>query len=213
MLSNPRGPRMDKNIFHDRERAEEEVYFRQRDERLVGKLREKAKLGEVAGALAEKLHVDNPQLLRRVADLGVTLDTGAAFLLAPLVQVAWADHHVTPEEHAMVLRFAHERGVAPGSVDEAQLIKWLQARPADALFDAAIEAIAAGLTVLPQAEVDARIDAIMKACTTIAEAPEGLGRLLQEHSLVTPGERHTLDVIRAGLRGGRGETVTDSPTH
>lgn len=204
---------MAKDIFHQRGQAEEAAFFHQRDAKLIEKLREKAKLSEIAHALAEKLHVENPDLLRQVVAHGVTLDTGAAFLLAPLVQVAWADHHVTPEEQALVLRLAHERGVDPGSADEAQLLKWLQARPPEALFDAAIEAIATGLTVLPPDEADARITAIMTACTAVAEAPEGLGRLLQEHSLATPGERHTLDVIRAGLRGRQRGSAADGPTH
>jgi tellurite resistance protein len=204
---------MAKDIFRERGQADEAAYFHQRDAMLIEKIRAKAKLSEIAQALAEKLHVENPELLRRITDLGVTLETGAAFLSAPLVQVAWADHRVTPEEHALVLRFAHERGIDPGSAAEAQLIKWLEGRPPDALFDAAIEAIAAGLTVLPPDEADARIDAVMRACRTIAEAPEGIGRVLQEHSLVTPAERHTLDLIRASLRAGRRRPDGEGPTH
>ena len=48
--------------------------------------------------LAVKLQIDDPALLRRIMALGVTLDTGAAFLLAPLVQVAWAEGGVTDRE-------------------------------------------------------------------------------------------------------------------
>jgi F-type H+-transporting ATPase subunit b len=38
--------------------------------------------------------VDNPDLLQRVRDVGVTLETAAALFVAPLVQVAWADGSV-----------------------------------------------------------------------------------------------------------------------
>jgi hypothetical protein len=192
---------MDKNIFHDRERAEEEVYFRQRDERLVAKLREKAKLGEIARALAEKLHVDNPDLLRRIVDLGVTLDTGAAFLLAPLVEVAWADGRVSPQERDTVLRLAHDRGVEPGSADESQLLKWLGERPPAGLFEAALEAIAVGLSVLPRDEADERVARTLTACKLVAEASEGLPKLLHLRGRITPQEQSTLDAIQAGLAG------------
>ena len=47
-------------------------------------IRERAHLQEVASALAEKLRVDDPDLLQRVVKLGVTRETGAAILMAPL---------------------------------------------------------------------------------------------------------------------------------
>src|SRR5256885_16235134 len=106
---------MAKDSFRDRERAEEAAYFRKEDEKLIEKLRQRAQLSEIAKALAEKLQVDDPALLKRIVELGVTLDTGAAFILAPLVEIAWADGHVSKAEHDTVLRLAFERGAAPGS--------------------------------------------------------------------------------------------------
>ena len=81
---------MDKDLFKERGRGMEEAYFRQQDAKLIERLHQEAKLEEIASALAEKLQVDNPDLLRRVRELGVTGDSAPAFLLAPLVQVAWA---------------------------------------------------------------------------------------------------------------------------
>jgi hypothetical protein len=72
---------MAKDIFRDRERGEEQAYFRQQDAKLIAKLRQKAQLSEIAHALAEKLHADEPELLERIQKLGVTLDTGSAFIL------------------------------------------------------------------------------------------------------------------------------------
>src|SRR5947208_4781652 len=100
---------MSKDLFKDRERAEEEVYFHHQDARLIAKLRQKAQFSEIAHALAEKLHADEPALLERIQKLGVTLDTGSAFLLAPLVEVAWADGEVSHTERDTVLRIARQR--------------------------------------------------------------------------------------------------------
>ena len=87
------------------------MYFHDQDAKLIEKLRESDRLAEIAVALAEKLQVDNPEFLRRVMELGVTLATAPAFLLAPLVQVAWAEGKVTEREYKTVLRLAGARGV------------------------------------------------------------------------------------------------------
>src|SRR5262245_44469851 len=88
------GGRMSRDIFRARERAEEEAYFHQRDAVLIEKLRDRAKLDEIVRALAEKLQIEEPAMFAKIKELGVTRDIGSAFVLAPLVEVAWADGHV-----------------------------------------------------------------------------------------------------------------------
>src|SRR4029450_5044235 len=100
---------MDKDMFKERERSFEDEYFRKHDAKLLQKLRERARLEEIAEELAIKLQIDNPKLLERIMALGVTLHTGPAFLLAPLVQVAWAGGSVTDRERQAVLRVATAR--------------------------------------------------------------------------------------------------------
>src|SRR5215471_9256653 len=143
------GEVMEKDIFKERGRGEEEAYFRQQDAKLIERLHQEAKLEEIARALAEKLHVDNPDLLRRVMDLGVTVDAAPAFFLAPLVQVAWAEGTVSEPERDTVLRLARARGVEVNSPAYAQLREWLRERPVDVIFDTAVEVIKYGVVVLP----------------------------------------------------------------
>jgi len=71
------------DILREKERGEEAQYFRRKDQELLQKLREKAHLDELANMLGQKLQVDDPVLLKRIVADGVTLETGAAFLLAP----------------------------------------------------------------------------------------------------------------------------------
>ena len=194
---------MEKDIFKERERGLEAAYFRDQDARLIEKLRESARLEEIAVALAEKLQVDNPELLHRVMELGVTLDTAPAFLLAPLVQVAWAEGEVTEREHKTVLRLAGARGVEESSPAHAQLLEWLQERPPDALFDTATEVIKVGLSVLPPGEREERIKRIVQACHEVAEASGGLARVLGLGSGVSGEEESLLDTITTTLRGHR----------
>ena len=191
---------MDKDIFKERERSLEEEFFRKHEARLLAKLRERAKVDEIVEALAVKLQIDDPALLRRIMALGVTLDTGAAFLLAPLVQVAWAEGAVTDREREKVLRIATERGIDTSSPAYRQLQRWLRTRPADAIFDSAIEAIKTGLSVLTPAERADRVKGIVDACREVASASGGLGRLLGLGTGVSSEEEAILDAMAATLR-------------
>ena len=192
---------MSGDAFKDRERAYEAEWANAQDAKLIEKLRERERLEVITKALAEKLQADEPEMLQRVMALGVTLETGPAFLLAPLVQIAWAEGKVTDRERETVLRIATERGVQEGSPAHAQLVAWLVKRPPDALFDTAIEAIKTGLAVLPPAERDERIGHFAKACHQVAEASGGLWRVLKLSSGVSAEEHTILDHIRSSLRG------------
>lgn len=190
----------DKDIFKDRGRSFEEEYFRKHDAKLIEKLRERGKVEEIVEVLAVKLQIDDPALLRRIMALGVTLDTGAAFLLAPLVQVAWAEGGVTDREREKVLQIAAERGVDTSSPAYTQLQEWLRTRPADAIFDTAVEAIKSGLSVLTPAERADRVKRIVDACREVASASGGLGRLLGLGTGVSSEEESILDAMTATLR-------------
>ena len=192
---------MDKGIFQDREKAMEAKYFRDQDAALVEKLRQTAKLDEIAKALADKLKVDNPDLLLRVREVGVTADTAAAFFLAPLVQVAWAEGSVTKAEHDAVLRLARGRGVEESSPSYAQLVEWLKVRPSDALLDTAVEVLKYTFSVLPAREREERIKRIVEACHEVAAASGGgLTQLLGLRNSVSTTEASMLDHITRKLR-------------
>ena len=185
----------------DRERAEEEVWANRKNAELLEKLRKKDKLEAIGTVLAKKLRTDDPALLQRVVDLGVTLDTGPAFLLAPLVQVAWAGGEVTEQERETVLKLAAQRGLETGTPAHAQLVEWLRTRPTDALFDAAIDVIKAGFSVLPPTERQERVDMLAKACRQVAEASGDVWKRLGLSSGVSSEEFAFLDQIRSRLRG------------
>ncbi|OAI56724.1 hypothetical protein AYO47_08725 [Planctomyces sp. SCGC AG-212-M04] len=189
---------MARDIFQERERAEEAAYFHREDAQLIEKLRRHAQLSEIAHALAEKLHADEPALLERIKKLGVTLDTGAAFILAPLVEVAWADGDVSQAERTTVLQIAHRRGVMPGSPDHRQLLDWLDNRPPDEVLRTALEAIRIGISVLPPDESAERISTMIKACEEVANAAGGLSRLLHLEG-ITREEGAVIAAIRSYL--------------
>ncbi len=191
-----------KDVFKEREQAFEEAYFRAKDAKLVEKLRERATLGDVAAALKEKLQVDDPELLQEIAGLGITPGTGAALLLAPLVQVAWAEGRVTERERQTVIGLASSRGIQAGSPAHAKLLEWLKERPPDRLFDVAIAAIKAGLSVLTPAEREDRLRRIVDACNRVAQASGGLLEVLGMGGTNSGQEAELLDAIAGKLRAG-----------
>ena len=130
--------------------------------------------------------------------------TGAAILLAPLVQVAWAEGTVTDRERAVVFEVAARRGIEPGSPPRAQLEAWLRERPPDAVFETALHVIEAGLAILTVEEQDQRRREIVTAAGRVAEASGGrLARLLGVHRAGSSGrEAAVLRQIAAKLRGG-----------
>ena len=192
---------MAKDVFKDKERGEEAEHFRREDAKLIEKMRARARVGEIAEALAAKLRIDDAELLRRVRDLGLDQETGATILLAPLVQVAWAGGSVTGAERRKVLDLAAARGVMHGTPVYDKLIQWLDDRPSDELFETATEVMRLGFAVLPEQERDERIKELVAACRQVAEASGGgLAWLLGMGDAVAPDESRVLDEITTKLR-------------
>ena len=195
---------MEKGFLGDREKAMEADYFRKENERLLEKLRQGAKLDDIAKALADKLKVDNQELLGRVRALGVTPAAAPALFLTPLVQVAWAEGSVGNPEREAVLRLARQRDVEEDSPAYAQLVEWLKVRPSDELFDAGLELIKYGFAVLPPKEMEERIVRLLDACHEVAAASgTELARLLGVGDGVSGVEAHMLDEFNARLRARR----------
>ncbi len=193
-----------KDLLRDRERGEEAEHFRREDAKLIEKMRERARLTEIAQALASKLRIDEAELLRRVVELGLDQDTGTAILLAPLVQVAWADGHVTDAERRAIVDLAASRGLVDGMPAHDKLLEWLRQRPSDALFEAALEVMRVGFAMLPADERDQRICDLVAACRRVAEASgTTLARMLGIHDGVTRDESVVLDEICRKLRASR----------
>jgi tellurite resistance protein len=192
-----------KDLFNERARGEEAQHFRNRDDALIAKMRERARAADIAKALAEKLRVDDAQLLARVQALGLDHETGTAVLFAPLIQVAWADGAVSDAERAVILETAASRGVESDTPVHAKLEEWMKTRPSNALFETATECMRIGFAVLPGEERAERLNSIVAACRKVAEASGNtLGRLLGLGDGVSADEERVLDAIAHKLQSG-----------
>lgn len=115
--------------FNQRAKSLEDAFFQNKDRELMDKMRgelsameEKKKLAHVSGIVEERV-------LANLVQAGVKAETLAAVSLIPLVEVAWADGSVSPEERDAVLNAAVAQGVQPDTAPYEVLKSWLQTRP------------------------------------------------------------------------------------
>ena len=173
----------DDDALAGRKRKLEEDYFRKQDQELIERMRRAAILAQERDALEAKTGLHDPELLKDLQELGFHPDTVVLLPLVPLVQVAWAEGGVSPQERALIVDLARKRGVQEGSAAEGQLTEWLHERPDESVFTRAARLIRAMLAAGSQETHDLSSDDLVKYCENIASASGGLlgiGRVSSE---------------------------------
>jgi hypothetical protein len=145
--------------------------------------------------LGEKSGIQDPDLLRDIAELGFTADTVSLLPLVPILQVAWADADISAAERKLVLEIARIRGIAEGSPADRQLAEWLAHRPSAAVFSRAGRLVAAMLAA-GGAEQTLSADDLVKYCESIAAASGGILGLAK----VSPVERDAIAQVQHALK-------------
>ncbi len=155
-------------------RDHEEDYFRKQDLELIEKMRKAAAAERERRELGARTGLTDPDLLRDIELLGFTPDTVVLLPLVPVVQVAWAEGGVTPQERALILDFARHRGVEPGSAADSMLAGWLEFHPPDAMFSRAARLIKAMLAAHAPELHDLTAEDLVAYCERIAAASGGI---------------------------------------
>jgi len=175
----------------------EEEYFRKQDQELIAKMRKAAATDEARRGLGVQSGIHDPALLREIEQLGFTADTVSLLPLVPILQVAWAEGGVSPEERKLILDVARARGIAAGSAADHQLAEWLADRPPQDVFARAGRLISAMLQVHSGESGALTADELVKYCETVATASGGI---LGIHK-VSRDERAAIQQIQAALKG------------
>ena len=79
------------DTLHERGKALEDMFFAERDRKLINALRDAAAKEQAAVDIGNLTGVSDTSVLQTIAGLGVTAETLAAFSLVPLLHVAWSD--------------------------------------------------------------------------------------------------------------------------
>jgi hypothetical protein len=185
------------DIFRQREKGLEEAFFKDRDQKLIEKMRgeleafeEKKKLAHVSGIVEERV-------LHNLAQAGVRAETLAAVSLIPLVEVAWVDGAVSPEERDAVLNAAVGQGVPADSAAYEILKRWLQVRPDPHIFVAWKDYVTELIKLMPPDTIAEMTRNLLDRCTRVAEAAGGFLGL----ATISKSERAKIDEFAKILRG------------
>jgi len=164
----------DKDAFKERGRALEEEYFHRKERELIEKMRQKAAADAARDALGATTGVADTQLLQDLHELGYTPETLSLLHVVPLVQMAWAEGHVSMRERDLIIEAARARGIESGSDADRMLAGWLATRPSDELFTTTLRAISAMLQSRPDAEREASRKDLVSYLSSIASASGGV---------------------------------------
>ena len=193
-----------KDAFTEREHSIEEAYFKKRDQELLDQLHQQKALEAERQQMAEAIGVNDQDLLGALQDLGFHLDTVQLLHIVPLVQVAWAQDGIADIERERILKFAHIRGIDPGSNSYQQLTQWLAVKPSEAFFENTLRAIGLVMSTLPPAEREASQKDLINYCTQIASS---VGRRLLGLPETTKEEREVIQHIAEEISRGRENAV------
>ena len=114
----------------------EDLFFNEVDQHLLEKLRAEMKTDETAESISRVTGINDSTVAKAIAELDVSTDTLAAFRLAPLVAVAWADDRVEENERYRILQAAEKAGIRADEPAMQLLKNWTEKRPPAALLDA-----------------------------------------------------------------------------
>ena len=178
-------------------RSREEEYFRRKDRELVESLRQAAQADESRRALESSSGIHDPVMLQELEALGFTPDTVSLLPIVPIVQVAWAEGGVSDDERRLIVQFARERGVAPGSAADEQLGAWLGQRPSEHVFARATRLIRAMLDERQGTAGALTVEDLIHRCEEIAEASGGILGFRR----ISGEERELLGRIQTALKG------------
>jgi prepilin-type processing-associated H-X9-DG protein len=102
--------------------------------------------------------------------VGSTRDAATLRHLALLVQVAWADGHVSNGQRAIILSAAAMRNIEWEGRAYFRLLDWIARRPSPEEFQASLRAIRAELLALPSEQRAKRYRDLVVSCTGVALA-------------------------------------------
>jgi hypothetical protein len=142
-------------------------------------------------ALREASGIADDALLRRLAGLGIRVETLAALTMIPIVEVAWADGSMDARERDAVLAGATSAGIEPGSPSFGLLELWTLDAPAPDLVQAWRAFIAALGGELDPAERARLAEKIVGRARAVAEAAGGA----RGRGAVSPEEERVLQEL------------------
>lgn len=174
---------MSDELLSERRRALEDEFFRRQDEALISRLRSEQKRTEARAALKDATGITDAKLLDELLDADVCASGIAAFALVPLVEVAWADGKLDPNERAAILSSAEKEGLVSGTAGHRMLQTWLDSPTAPSLLRAWLDytkTLCRGMSDDSKAKLHSRVIGRARAVAEAAGGLLGIGAISSE---------------------------------
>lgn len=175
-----------------------DAFFQERDQELLDFLQfetdseeeqEREQLKSVAG-------ISDPLVLAALKQAGITSASITAFMLMPLVRLAWADSKLQNGEFELLLQAAAEDGIAYGTPAYKLLNRWLEERPTQQMLDAWWKYAQAVARELDEPSLAAFRHATIGRARRVAEASGGMLGIGEK---ISENERHVLNDLSNAL--------------
>lgn len=175
-----------------------DAFFEDRDQELLDFLEFETKTTDEQER--EQMQVEagiaNTEVLQTLKRLGVTSASMTAFMLLPLVRLAWADSKIQDGEFESILKAASDDGIAYGTPAYRLLNRWLEERPTERMLDAWTKYAHAVARELDETSLDAFRNATLERVRRVADASGGILGLGEK---VSENERHVFQDLAHSL--------------
>ena len=120
---------MTTDIFHKREQALENDFFRQVDNELLRQMKKNTESVRNRNELAVATGITDDHVLDELIDLGINSDTVLALWVFPLVWVAWSDGQIDQQQRQEILNSASDLGHHEATASYKLIESWLDFKP------------------------------------------------------------------------------------
>ncbi len=183
---------MSKNALEERENALEEQFFKNQNEALLQKLKAAKQKEATFEELKRITGIQTPAVLEQLVDMKIGASAALVLSLYPLVEVAWADGAVQPNERQVILDEASKAGISLQSEGGELLEQWLSRPPPPSWHGQWVDyvkALGAGMT---PAQRDTLKTELLGRARKVAEAAGGI---LGLGFAVSSGEKAVLEAL------------------
>lgn len=181
--------------LQNRQRAMEDLFFKQQDQRLLDDYRKKIEDDKAMNSLSAATGIKSNDLLVKLVDSGISADSLTALSMIPLIVVAWADNEMADQEREAIKKAADESGLSSGSGLEL-VESWLSKKPEDELLATWSSYVGELKGTVDGAEFAEMKADIMGRARTVAEAAGGFLGLT---SKISSAETEVLESLEASF--------------
>lgn len=161
-------------VYKELGRSVEDMFFFQKDQRLMEAREALRRLQETKENLAKVSGIRNDEVLDKLIALQIRPETLATLFAVPLIEVAWADGDMDEKERNKLFLFAEKAGLRKKSIDPTVMATWLKKRPDPALMDAWVQYIQALCQQLSGDERQALKSEVLTDACAVAQAAGGI---------------------------------------